>query len=148
MSDATSGTVTMTVAELNERLAAAAKAGKTEGKSQKKLNSSSTWVCYLTRAEVSASKAPPQLKFILNQVTAVTKKKGDEVKWSDIVNGLMELGGINCMNYSAAYRKLKYDKPEDVVVLRKRLVEIVNFYATRDQMDAYELTEQDVTARK
>ena len=148
MSDATSGTVTMTVAELNERLATAAKAGKASQSSEKKLNSSSVWVTYLTRSEVNASKAPPQLVKILNVAKTVTKKEGDEVRWDDIMPGLMDPESADCMHYSDKYRGLKYDKPADLVVLRKRLVEIVNFYATRDQMDAYELTEQGVTARK
>ena len=148
MSDATSGTVTMTVAELNERLATAAKAGKASQTSEKKLNSSSVWVCYLTREAINATKAPPQLVKILNVVTKVTAKKGDEVRFADIVDGLMDPTSGDCMHYSDKYRGLKYNKPEDVIVLRKRLVEIVNFYATRDQMDAYELTEHEVTARK
>jgi len=148
MSDATSGTVTMTVAELNERLATAAKAGKASQTSEKKLNSSSVWVCYLTREAINATKAPPQLVKILNVVTKVTTKKGDEVRFADIVDGLMDPTSGDCMHYSDKYRGLKYNKPEDVIVLRKRLVEIVNFYATRDQMDAYELTEHEVTARK
>jgi hypothetical protein len=151
MSDATSGTVTMTVAELNERLATAEKAGKASKASQpseKKLNSSSVWVCYLNREAINATKAPPQLVKILNVVTKVTAKKGDEVRFADIVDGLMDPTSGDCMHYSDKYRGLKYNKPEDVIVLRKRLVEIVNFYATRDQMDAYELTEHEVTARK
>tara|TARA_R100001244_G_scaffold29090_1_gene28328 strand:- start:188 stop:715 length:528 start_codon:yes stop_codon:yes gene_type:complete len=148
MGDAASGTVTMTVAELNGRLAAAAKAGKTEQQAGKKLNSSSVWVTYLTRSEIRDSKAPPQLAKILNVAKAVTKEKGDEVKWEDIMPGLMDPDSADCMHYSSAYKDLKYDDENDVAALRKRLVEIVNFYATRDQMDAYELTELGVKARK
>ena len=148
MSDATSGTVTMTVAELNERLATAAKAGKASKTSEKKLNSSSVWVCYLTREAINATKAPPQLVKILNVVTTVTATKGDEVRFADIVDGLMDPSSADCMHYSAAYRDLKYDIPADVLALRVRLVKIVNFYATRDWMDACELIEKGVTARK
>ena len=132
MSDATSGTVTMTVAELNERLATAAQSGKKDAKAK---TCTKVWTCIMSKKDIRDSAAPPQMQHIMQAVRAETELHPD-VDWhnSDVIlDRLLDEDGDTTMTYSKTYRGCTYD------VLRKRCIGIMNYYAHPDMIEKYAL---------
>jgi hypothetical protein len=132
MSDATSGTVTMTVTELNERLAAAAQSGKKDAKAK---TCTKKWICIMSRKDIRESSAPPQMQIIMNAVRLEVELCPDK-EWHEsdvIIDRLVDEDGSTMMTFSKTYRGA------EETVLRKRIVEIMNYYAHPDMIEKYAL---------
>ena len=123
MTEATSGTVTLTAAEYN---ALVKKSTKKAG--EKATTCSKQWKCTMKRKEITLSGATPQMKFIMNCV-AQEAKENPEVEYHEsapIVERLMDPENPDAMQFSKTYR----DESEDVRL--KRCIEVMNYYAHPD----------------
>lgn len=123
MTEATSGTVTLTAAEYN---ALVKKSTRKAG--EKATTCSKKWLCTMKRKEIALSDAPPQMQKIMNCVAQEAKEHpGVEYHESEgIVARLMDEDNPDAMTFSKTYR----DASEDVRL--KRLIEVMNYYAHPD----------------
>jgi len=131
MSDATSGTVTMTAVEYN-KLIANAKRKDGQGKAK---TCTKKWICIMSRKDIRESSAPPQMQIIMNAVRLEVELCPDK-EWHEsdvIIDRLVDEDGSTMMTFSKTYRGA------EETVLRKRIVEIMNYYAHPDMIEKYAL---------
>ena len=123
MTEATSGTVTLTAAEYN---ALVKKSTKKAG--EKATTCSKQWKCTMKRKEIALSGATPQMQKIMNCIVQESKEHPDVEYHSSegIVSRLMDEDNADAMTFSKTYR----DASDDVRL--KRLIEVMNYYAHPD----------------
>jgi len=129
MSDAASGTVTLTAAEYHALVA------KGEKKASKAKTCTKKWTCIMSRKDIRDSAAPPQMKSIMNAVRAETEAHPDR-DWHEsdpIIERLLNENGDTIMEFSKTYRGCA------APVIHKRVIEIMNYYAHPDMIERYAL---------
>jgi hypothetical protein len=129
MSDAASGTVTLTAVEYKTLVA------KGEKKASKAQTCTKVWTCIMSKKDIRDSAAPPQMQHIMQAVRAETELHPD-VDWhnSDVIlDRLLDEDGDTTMTYSKIYRG------ESEPVKRKRCIGIMLFYAHPDMIEKYDL---------
>jgi len=135
MSDATSAAVTFTLeaAMLRIKELEESNAKKDSAKTAKKCTK--VWTCIMSKKDIRESDAPPQMQIIMNAVRLETEKS-PATDWhqSDvIIDRLVDEDGDTMMTFSKTYRGASE------AVLRKRIVEIMNYYAHPDMVVKYDL---------
>lgn len=123
MTNAASGTVTLTKAEYEALLK---KSTKKAG--EKATTCTKKWLCKMKRSEIAKSNATPQMQRIMNCVAQEAKENPD-VEYHEsapIVERLMDPENPDAMTYGKTYR----DASEDVRL--KRCIEVMNYYAHPD----------------
>ena len=123
MTNAASGTVTLTKAEYEALLK---KSTKKAG--EKATTCTKKWLCKMKRSEIAKSNATPQMQRIMNCVAQEAKENPD-VEYHEsapIVERLMDPENPDAMTYGKTYR----DASEDVRL--KRCIEVMHYYAHPD----------------
>jgi hypothetical protein len=135
---AASGVVTLTRAEYD---ALVAKAVKKPG--EKSLVTSKKISCKLAKKDIRALGLPPQLEKIAMCAYQETEANPDVAMHDGnaIIDRLLDEDNDHAMHFSATYRTASVD------VKRKRLVEIVNYYAHPDFAAKFELDDDTFIIR-